>query len=1135
MSAPLGPGDDLAARFDMAPVLVADRFCVTRAGHAIDLATGEPVWIRTRAFASADERERWLRFAATLCNASHPHLIGLADFGPVGPSADFEAWQCPPPPHQRWRRFDAAALATIEAVTGLLRAHGLEPCRPRTSVLDVGGRLAVWAGDDEGTLAVTTAGQPLDSPPAVREVRRVIDRVADVLDGGVSGRPRSVRLLVPALAEPAPVIAAVARCARLRGYVPVASRLVAREEAATGTWRAAIEGRHVLLLSDGDAPAGAEAVLFFLSQCLASNRPHVWLHLKTEREIRRASIEAPAFARVAEESAPYSADAVIAAWTPALAAGRPYHDPAPSAVVQAAAVGRHAQVERWLREAEGRCSRRRDWAGAGEAELALGRLCLWRGRVPEATRAFESAHRLFGAADLAPRAVTAAAFAGLALTDAGRFCDAESALRAASVAAGAMDDPVSRTFALQGLARCLLWQDRFDEALDCLRTSPIAVARAERTIDPGAGAAQGERPARPRALGQLTVCERPGVFAAGWPIGVIDPGVAHACLEARAAIGARDLVAAGRATSAARDRAIRSGTAADVAAACRVRAMLFGALGDLRTMREQIDEGLDAARRAHHPLRAIRLRMVLAEALLRERNLAEARPLLARLARLDPQRLPRVISQPLERLIRGETSERRRGAPSATRSPDRVSRGTVATRISLGDLLAEVLGVCESIDDEREALRKIAVILRGRLRAVAVACVASDGGSPWVVAHEGVGRSPDEVAARALDLGLPVPPSSTRSGLEGAVPIRSAGTAIGAWVCRWAADEPPDWERSVEVLSAAAVAVAAFVRALADRRAVSPLEAKPGGILGVSDAVRALRAEIVRAASAPFNVVVEGESGSGKELVARAIHHLGPRANRPLCALNCAALTDELLEAELFGHARGAFTGAVSERKGLFEEAHQGTLVLDEAGELTPRAQAKLLRAIQEGEVRRVGENLPRAVDVRIIAASNRPLRSAVESGAFRADLLYRLEVIRITVPPLRARIEDIPILAAHFWQESAARVGSRCTLSPAALAALARYHWPGNVRELQNVMAALAVGAGRRGSVTPDRLPLAIGTQAASQHAARRLDEARQLFEAGFVRAALARAGGKRAQAATDLGLTRQGLSKLLIRLGIE
>jgi transcriptional regulator with GAF, ATPase, and Fis domain len=283
---------------------------------------------------------------------------------------------------------------------------------------------------------------------------------------------------------------------------------------------------------------------------------------------------------------------------------------------------------------------------------------------------------------------------------------------------------------------------------------------------------------------------------------------------------------------------------------------------------------------------------------------------------------------------------------------------------------------------------------------------------------------------------------------------------------------------------------------------------------------------------APYPVLIEGESGSGKELVARAIHARSARRSRRFCAVNCAALTDDLLEAELFGHVRGAFTGAVAERPGLFEEADQGTILLDEAAELTPRAQAKLLRVLQEGEVRRIGENMPRKVDARVVAATNRSLEDDVRNGRFRADLRFRLDVIRIQVPPLRERADEIPWLAARIWSEAAARVGTRAMLGEDVLAALARYDWPGNVRELQNVMASLAVHAPRRGRVPASLLPPHI---AGGALAAPGFDEARLEFERRYVRAALARAGGRRSTAAAHLGMTRQGLAKVIRRLGIE
>jgi transcriptional regulator with PAS, ATPase and Fis domain len=223
----------------------------------------------------------------------------------------------------------------------------------------------------------------------------------------------------------------------------------------------------------------------------------------------------------------------------------------------------------------------------------------------------------------------------------------------------------------------------------------------------------------------------------------------------------------------------------------------------------------------------------------------------------------------------------------------------------------------------------------------------------------------------------------------------------------------------------------------------------------------------------------------------------------------------------------------VHERAGVFEEAHGGTLLLDEVGELSPRAQAKLLRVIQEGELRRIGENAARRVDVRVVAATNRDLRQEVSEGRFRMDLLYRLDVVRLEVPPLRDRRDDIGMLAAQFWRAATERVASRAVLAAATLAALRRYDWPGNVRELQNVLAALAVRVPRRGVVTPTALPPQFGQSPTAD--ACRLNAARRIFEERFVRAALVRCGGHRTRAAAELGVTRQGLTKLLVRLNIS
>jgi DNA-binding NtrC family response regulator len=310
-----------------------------------------------------------------------------------------------------------------------------------------------------------------------------------------------------------------------------------------------------------------------------------------------------------------------------------------------------------------------------------------------------------------------------------------------------------------------------------------------------------------------------------------------------------------------------------------------------------------------------------------------------------------------------------------------------------------------------------------------------------------------------------------------------------------------------------------------------------GRLVGASTDMRRIYAIIERVAPTMATVLVRGETGTGKELVARAIHEHGARANMPLIPVDCAAIAPNLIESELFGHVRGAFTGATSDRRGLFEEADGGTIFLDEIGELPPPAQAKLLRVLESGEIRRVGSNTPRQVSVRVIAATNRPLAPEVNHGSFREDLFYRLAVVEIELPPLRARREDVPLLAQHFYERFTGRPGA---LPLDVLAGLSARTWGGNVRELRNyVERSLSLGLvdDARAPAAPAPQPLAgvdgfVPTD-------RPMLEARQAwvdqFEATYVRAVLARSGGNVTHAAKEAHVSRRFLQSVMRRLGLR
>ena len=303
-------------------------------------------------------------------------------------------------------------------------------------------------------------------------------------------------------------------------------------------------------------------------------------------------------------------------------------------------------------------------------------------------------------------------------------------------------------------------------------------------------------------------------------------------------------------------------------------------------------------------------------------------------------------------------------------------------------------------------------------------------------------------------------------------------------------------------------------------------------IVGSAAALRDLLALVVRVAPTDATVLVSGESGTGKELIARAIHTSSRRAQKPFVPLNCAAITETLLESELFGHAKGAFTGAIRARRGLFEEADGGTLFIDEVGETAPGLQAKLLRALQEGEIRRVGESQPIRVDVRVIAATNQDLRQAITQRRFREDLFYRLNVVPLRVPPLRERSEDIPLLASHFLARFNARAGEQKSFSPAAIAKMFEHRWPGNVRELENMVEqAAALSAANMIGPADIRFESSRGATMAPQTLADVVDAA----ERRALEAALVRHGGDLGDVAHDLAISSTTLWRKLKRHGLQ
>jgi DNA-binding NtrC family response regulator len=1086
--------------------LLADRFVCDR-GRWFDLATARPVLIHLDSPGRQHDQFEWSDRCAALSRLRHPLLHPLIDYGYASANATFEAYAILPP-------LRAGAVAGSCAATHAVRFLHAHAIRLNRQLADTIVRPVQPGG---------RAGRPLG---VVLQHRRILDLLADLLDAGGAG-PVTVAVAGPARSGVSTVRDAFARIVRLAGYVPVSVESARR-------WpqlQRLTAGRHVCVMSGEDAGHDPGTRALWLARLgLESTRRHVHLMFVRASDTPGGALQLdplgvaamtsmvyvdPDFgpapgelfdaARVADgwpgrflaalHAAPF--EAIRQSSVPTVhEAHAPYEvtDQAPlvssasakpmrlaSALARAegravalAAAGRHGAATRLLRRAGRLLEARGAYVDAAACAVQLAWIARSRG---DSAAAEEQVQRARSVTQDPAIHISASIAAGVLWTDNGRGVEAEAALRAAVVAAKALGHRRLERRASLGLARTLLWQHRAGDALGSLE----------------------------------------GLGGADFP----DIACEALALASRIHSAAGEVASSLGVASQAIQRAGELHDARLEAAAHRAMAIGLLLAGDVPGAASHVSNGLRAAAAAHLPLTTIRLRALLLQTLRAggpsDPKAAALRASLLKV--LNHHGVPAVVRKQIDAACN----------PAATGSG---SCRPPMRRHDRGEAVAQLIEAAQRAPDDTAALSCVLNVLAERLDACSLLLLAGQDGSRVLASCGRPWRERPAAARRALETGLPTPLERDRQPPEAGEPVKYAGNTIAAIACRWPAGSSVDATAAALHLGAGAVAASTYAQALLDARE-PPAPVAVGDLLGDSPAAVSLREAIQRAARAPFPVLVEGESGSGKELVARAIHRLGPRRERRFCAINCAAITDELVEAELFGHARGAFTGAATERAGLFEEADGGSLFLDEVGELSARAQAKLLRVLQDGEVRRVGENFPRRVDVRLIAATNRRLEHEVAAARFRADLRFRLDVVRITVPALRDRVADIPILAAHFWTDASSRVGSRATLGPETLAALARYDWPGNVRELQNAMASIAVHAPRRGRIGTAMLPSRLA--ASAPVSAGSFETARTDFERRFVRAALAQTGGHRARTAQVLGVSRQGLAKIMRRLGIE
>ena len=417
--------------------------------------------------------------------------------------------------------------------------------------------------------------------------------------------------------------------------------------------------------------------------------------------------------------------------------------------------------------------------------------------------------------------------------------------------------------------------------------------------------------------------------------------------------------------------------------------------------------------------------------------------------------------------------------------------------------------------------------------------------------REAFSRITAEIIEKGRPLFLPTPAAGEERGGDGergadelgpsllCLPLHISNRPAGAVGLGREPGRPPFSGRDLEML----LVFAGSINAVIQRHFVPEGKNEDGGpqpgawIIGRSKAILAIQSLVCKVKDHDAPIFIAGESGTGKELVARAIHGQGTRHRAPFVAVNCGAIPDHLLESELFGHARGAFTGAWRDKAGLIEEAHGGTFFLDEVGDLSLPLQSKLLRLLQEKEIRRVGENRTRRVDVRFMSATNKNLEAEIKQGGFREDLFYRLRIVVIDIPPLRERREDILPLLNHFVEKYCREMKRPCAFfTPRALELLHQYHWPGNVREIQNEIQRCLILAGQDLLIREDHLSAKINPQAeSSRNFSYNFFLAKAEFERRFLNQALARFGYNQARTAGELGLSRQGLFKLMRKHNIE